>query len=134
MSRQFWLLLSLMLNVMLTGIVAKEWHSRPATGISPTVWRAITQRTLQTPSAPHVPDPAVVEITEPFNWQSVEAADYRVFIENLRAIGCPDLTIFDIVSAEVDELFNAKVKELVDGVTGNFWNLVISSKDMQEMV
>jgi len=134
MSRQFWLLLSLMLNVMLTGIVAKEWHSRPATGISPTVWRAITQRTLQTPSAPHVPDPAVVEITEPFNWQSVEATDYRVFIENLRAIGCPDLTIFDIVSAEVDELFNAKVKELVDGVTGNFWNLVISSKDMQDMV
>ena len=53
---------------------------------------------------------------------------------DLRAIGCPDLTIFDIVSAEVDEIFNAKVKELVDGVTGNFWNLVISSKDMHEMV
>ena len=134
MSRQFWLLLSLMLNVLLAGIVAKEWHSRPATVISPLVWRAITQRTLQTPAAPHVPDPAVVEITEPFNWQSVEATDYRVFIENLRAIGCPDLTIFDIVSAEVDEIFNAKVKELVDGVTGTFWNLVISSKDMQDMV
>jgi hypothetical protein len=134
MSRRFWLLLSLMLNVLLAGIVAKEWHSRPATGISPLVWRAITQRTLQTPAAPRVPDPAVMEITEPFNWQSVEATDCRVFIENLRAIGCPDLTIFDIVSAEVDEIFNARVKELVDGVTGNFWNLVISSKDMQEMV
>ena len=134
MSRQFWLLLSLMLNVLLAGIVAKELHSRPATGVCPLVWHAITQRTLQTPSAPHVPDPAVVEITEPFNWQSVEATDYRVFIENLRAIGCPDLTIFDIVSAEVNEFFNARVKELVDGVTGNFWNLVISSKDMQEMV
>jgi hypothetical protein len=134
MSRQFWLLLSLMSNVLLTGIVVKELHSRPITGISPLVWRAITQRTLQTPAAPHVPDPAVVEITEPFNWQSVKATDYRVFIENLRAIGCPDLTIFDIVSAEVNEFFNARVKGLVDGVTGNFWNLVISSKDMQEMV
>jgi hypothetical protein len=123
-----------MLNVMLAGIVVKEWHSRPATGISPIVWRAITQRTLQTPAAPHPPEPQVVKITEPFNWQSVEATDSRVFIENLRASGCPDLTIFDIVSSEVDEMFNAKVKELVDGVTGNFWNFIISSKDMQKMV
>ena len=134
MSRRFWLLLSLMLNVLLAGIVAKELHSRPATGISPLIWRAITQRTVQTPAASRVRNPAVVEITEPFNWQSVEATDYHVFIENLRAIGCPDLTIFDIVSSEVDEMLNAKVKELVDGVTGNFWNFIISSKDMQKMV
>ena len=134
MSRQFWLLFSLMLNMMLAGIVATELHSRPTTSIRPLVWRAITQRIVQTPAAPRTPEPKVVEITEPFNWRSVEATDYRVFIENLRAIGCPDLTIFDIVSAEVDEIFNAKVKELVDGVTGNFWNLVISSEDMREMV
>ena len=134
MSRQFWLLLSLMLNVMLAGIVAKEWHSRFANGISPLVWHAITQRTVPTPAAPQVPDPTAMEITESFNWQSVEATDYWVFIANLRAIGCPELTIFDIVSAEVDEIFSAKVKELVDGVTGNFWNLVISGKDMHAMV
>ena len=134
MSRRFWLLLSLMLNVLLAGIVVKELNSLPAAGISPPVWHAITQHTPHTTAAPPPPEPKVVEIAEPFNWQSVEATDYRMFIENLRALGCPDLTIFDIVSSEIDEMFNAKVKELVDGVTGNFWNFIISSKDMQEMV
>jgi len=47
-----------------------------------------------------------------FNWQSVEADDYQVYISNLRAIGCPDETIQDIVIADVCKLFEEKKRRL----------------------
>jgi hypothetical protein len=43
-----------------------------------------------------------------FNWESVEADDYQVYIANLRAIGCPEETIQDIVVADVFKLFEEK--------------------------
>jgi hypothetical protein len=47
-----------------------------------------------------------------FNWQSVEADDYEVYIANLRAIGCPEETIQDIVIADVFKLFEEKKRQL----------------------
>jgi hypothetical protein len=43
-----------------------------------------------------------------FNWEAVEADDYQVYIANLRAIGCPEETIQDIVVADVFKLFEDK--------------------------
>jgi len=37
-------------------------------------------------------------------WETVEAADYRVYIENLRNIDCPEETIRDIILADVNKL------------------------------
>jgi len=27
---------------------------------------------------------------KPFNWESVESSDYKQYIANLRAVGCPE--------------------------------------------
>ena len=40
-----------------------------------------------------------------FDWRSLEAADYPSYIENLRAIGCPESTIRDIIVADVNHQF-----------------------------
>jgi len=40
-----------------------------------------------------------------FVWGQIESSDYRVFISNLREIGCPEPTIRDIIVAEVDQIF-----------------------------
>ena len=40
-----------------------------------------------------------------FDWRAVESADYRAYIANLRAIGCPEETIRDIILADVNKLF-----------------------------
>src|SRR5581483_10507364 len=50
-----------------------------------------------------------------FTWQQVETPDYSVYIANLRAIGCPEQTIRDIVVADVNQLY-AK-KRLLEVVT-----------------
>lgn len=45
-----------------------------------------------------------------FNWESVESADYREYIENLRSVGCPEETIRDIIIADVTKLYDQKKK------------------------
>src|SRR5687768_13395855 len=75
---------------------------------------------LQKVSAATRPTPAVRAYTatqtnttpKQFNWQSVEAEDYHVYIANLRAIGCPEETIEDIVIADVFKLFEEKKRQL----------------------
>src|SRR6516162_1933421 len=36
-----------------------------------------------------------------FSWRDVESPDYPVYIANLRAIGCPEQTIRDLIIADV---------------------------------
>jgi hypothetical protein len=43
-----------------------------------------------------------------FNWRQVESADYRTYVQNLRAIGCPEQTVQDIVAADLRQAFAAK--------------------------
>ncbi len=46
------------------------------------------------------------------DWNQVESADYKNYIANLRAIGCPEETIRDIIVADVNKLFEAREKAL----------------------
>jgi hypothetical protein len=39
---------------------------------------------------------------ESFSWSDLEATDYRIYIANLRGIGCPEQTIRDIIAADLD--------------------------------
>ena len=48
---------------------------------------------------------------EPFNWRTVESDDYRQYVANLRAIGCPEKTIRDIIMADVTELLRERARQ-----------------------
>ena len=41
----------------------------------------------------------------PFTWRMIAARDYKLYISNLRALGCPELTIQDIIIAAVNRDF-----------------------------
>jgi hypothetical protein len=45
-----------------------------------------------------------------FDWRMVESEDYKAYIANLRAIGCPEETIQDIIRADVKKLFESREK------------------------
>lgn len=45
-----------------------------------------------------------------FDWQTVESSDYKTYIANLRAIGCPEETLRDIIRADVKKLFDARAR------------------------
>lgn len=48
---------------------------------------------------------SVVVRAQNFTWQEVESDDYVTYISNLRTIGCPEVTIRDIIIADVNQLY-----------------------------
>ena len=49
--------------------------------------------------------PAISREREAFEWSQIESADFQQYIANLRAIGCPEETIRDLVIAELNKLY-----------------------------
>src|SRR5262249_25055911 len=45
-----------------------------------------------------------------FQWSQLESEDYPTYIANLRAIGCPERTIRDIVAADLHALLTERRK------------------------
>jgi len=69
-----------------------------------------TPTPLPTPTREH-PTPPLTS----FHWRNVETTNYSEYVANLRAIGCPEQTIRDIVIADVNKLFAARRAELITG-------------------
>jgi len=64
-----------------------------------------------------------------FRWRSVEAREFKTYMANLRAIGCPEETVRDIIMADVDRVYARKTagwrkppEELQFWKTGNGWS------------
>ena len=57
-----------------------------------------------------------------FDWRQVESTNYIEYIQNLRAIGCPEMTIRDIVVADVNALFENRERQRRVATNGiAFW-------------
>ena len=129
-----WLMLSFSLNLLLAGVAVRAAKSdRPPAGSAPAFYQ-ITNRGMRARPETAPAQSMVVEVLAPFDWRQVESADYRQYVENLRTIGCPEATIRNIIVADVNELFAGRIKALVDGVTGRFWNLMLNEEEMKNLV
>jgi hypothetical protein len=47
-----------------------------------------------------------------FRWAEVESSDYHVYINNLRGIGCPEQTIWDIITADLHALYGVRRQKI----------------------
>jgi hypothetical protein len=54
----------------------------------------------------------IVYVTNQFHWSQIESEDYRKYIANLRAVGCPENTIKDIILTDVMKLYAARRGQL----------------------
>jgi hypothetical protein len=54
-------------------------------------------------------NPTTTAIT---TWLDIQSADLKEFVRRLRAAGCPDETVKDIILAEVNRRFAARTREL----------------------
>lgn len=56
----------------------------------------------------------IVVEARPLRWADLESTNYLRYIQNLRSIGCPEATIRDIITAEVDALFaRRRAREII---------------------
>lgn len=105
---------SLLLNVLLTIVLVASLRNRPLPAASFSS-RALAARNPSTAAPENAPTPPSPGTAAPFDWRVVESADYRKYVANLRAIGCPEETIRDIITADVSKLFEARRQELHQG-------------------
>jgi len=71
------------------------------------------------PLKPHATPPATLR------WDQIAADDLKIYRDNLRAIGCPELTVQEIIRAVINENFGARRRGLLAPVEGQYWNLVL---------
>jgi hypothetical protein len=74
-------------------------QDRASTQTELAAWKAKAEETARSQS------PVVVIRTNAFNWSQLESTDYRQYIANLRAIGCPEITLKDIIMTDVMRLY-----------------------------
>lgn len=103
--------LSLILIAVLIGSVS-IWWARPLKLV-----RARSRVPAPRLSARPVSPPAFQQTASnpaavPFHWSEVKSADYPAFVSDLRAAGCPEQTIREIVTAELHAQYSQKVDQI----------------------
>ncbi|HUD49080.1 MAG TPA: hypothetical protein VMR33_19785 [Candidatus Baltobacteraceae bacterium] len=65
---------------------------------------------------------AIAYKTNTFTWSQLESTDYRQYIANLRAVGCPESTLKDIILTDVMRLYaQRRGQYYVNGREFKFW-------------
>jgi hypothetical protein len=97
----------------------KAAHDRQSAQTEVDAWKAKAAAAASLPPPP----PPIIEVkTNAFNWSQVESTDYRQYIANLRAVGCPEVTIKDIILTDVMRLYAQKRGQyMVNGRPFKFW-------------
>src|ERR1041385_3933781 len=93
---------SICLNVVLAIValaLSKPPPAQPALLKSPPATMNKATRIKRIPSL--ATSPAANAPVAPFNWRTIESDDYKKYVTNLRAIGCPEATIRDIIGADL---------------------------------
>jgi len=74
-------------------------------------------------SAPVAPEPASRSV-----WDEIESADIRQFHANLKAVGCPDKTIRDILLPVIEERYRQRQLEVVRATERSFWQYASNNR------
>ena len=110
LNTHFWLILSLVANFFL--LIFLYIAAAPLT--EPTVPSSTVDNSTLVKTN-------VVVRHENFIWDQIESTNYVTFIKNLRAVGCPEQTIGDIITSEVDRLYERRRLEEVDYPNYQWW-------------
>lgn len=113
--------ISIWLNLVLLGSLVFVLGNRrkEEAALPPASTETQSTAPMEVASLPIPPAPAKVEV-EPFRWrQLVSATSYQVYVANLRAIGCPETTVGDIVRGDTSRAFAWERNQLGLGESGN---------------
>jgi hypothetical protein len=107
--------ISLLLNLGLIGCLVWVLNRTPETNNQAAAPSAADSRQDQQPAGGtdrlSAPAPPGAE-GKPFHWSQLESPDYRSYVANLRGIGCPEQTIRDIITADLDGLYATRREAL----------------------
>lgn len=77
------------------------------------------KRVLRVPTSA-APAPRTTNAS-PFHWSALESPDYATYAANLRAIGCPEPTLRDILLPDLEQAYEARKAALEAEAEDTFW-------------
>ncbi len=115
------LVLSLALSGALLAMNYALFRARSGT-ISSGAERKVTVTTKRVVrNAPPATPPVPTTNAAPFHWRALESEDYTVYAANLRAVGCPERTLRDILLPDIEKLYDERANKLEESPEDTFW-------------
>ena len=119
--------LSLILNGLLMTILALAWltlkhEPGPPTQPPQKITYVEDPFVLISPSPPQtsIPDSAQI-FPSSFHWSQLESTNFLDYVANLRAIGCPEPTIRDLITAEINLFTRNQFDQLYKSLDMKWW-------------
>ncbi len=127
MSTKTWNGVLLVLNLLLALAVfdLHRWERRIAEArFTPPSLPRLSSRNPSNPT--NEPSQAETKGTppNPFHWSQLESGDYRQYVANLQAIGCPQETVEDILRADVSALSTRQRAKDLEGINQRLWEMI----------
>jgi len=115
--------ISIWLNLALLGGLIFVLTNQRKEEIVPAPVSSKVKPPLKAAASP-VPPASPRMASKPFRWSQLESTkDYRIYVANLRAIGCPETTIADIVRGDAERAFSWERSQLaLDGSGVGPWS------------
>ena len=98
----------LLLSLGLSGALAYLAKNQPAKPQLAAHVEIITTNRTHSFTTTAIPEEPMEPPPPGFSWRSIESADYKEYIANLRAIECPEQTIRDIIIADINKLYGPR--------------------------
>jgi hypothetical protein len=127
MKKQFLIAFSAGLNVTLAGAIFLS-AKRTSPPLKPLAVAPPIAVSLPPAPAP-AENPALSE--PPFRWDQIESEDPKVYRDNLRSIGCPDLTVQEIMRAVINNLFGPHRHAILASFQDQYWNFVLHGQQIK---
>jgi hypothetical protein len=124
--------LSVVMNVALATVVllsGKKAPPQPRPSRLP-VTNSISVSVPPSPELVEGPSSAGV----PFHWNEIVSEDLKIYRDNLRAIGCPESTVREIIRAVVNANFGARRQEILASSPDRYWNMALRGQLIQRQV
>jgi hypothetical protein len=67
----------------------------------------------------------------PFQWNRISSDNLKIYRDNLRAIGCPELTVREIIRAVINENFGSRRRDILDSFQDKYWDRVLHGEQVR---
>lgn len=123
MSQRILLAASLLANVVLFFLLGRPSGSTPPPAAEQTpVVKTVTNTVVRRHTEHVAGAEKTVVVEKKLDWGTVESADFKAYIANLRGINCPEETIRDIIIADVNKLYATRFKtQFVAAASIKYW-------------
>ena len=121
-------LASFFLNVVLFAFLFRPQHRAVLTTDPPSKSIEFSQKLPAKPESASAQDSPTAAVSPSFNWAQVEAADYRQYVANLRAVGCPEETLRDIVCADLLDHYSSRAAAIWKRHSRAYWQKPVTDQ------